>query len=49
MVERPVDLGADGKYLVSVAGDASEIFDETRSFDYYLGGYLRSARKSCCC
>ncbi len=38
MVERPIDLGADGKYLVSVAGDATEIFDETRSFDYYLGG-----------
>ena len=38
MVERPVDLGADGKYLISVAGDATEIFDETRSFDYYLGG-----------
>src|SRR6202045_3455688 len=38
MVERPVDLGAGGKYLVSVAGDATEIFDETRSFDYYLGG-----------
>jgi signal transduction histidine kinase len=38
MVERPVDLGADGKFLVSVAGDGSEIFDETRSFDYYLGG-----------
>lgn len=38
MVERPVDLGADGRYLVSVAGDATEIFDETRSFDYYLGG-----------
>ncbi len=38
MVERPVDLGADGKFLISVAGDASEIFDETRSFDYYLGG-----------
>src|ERR1700739_3290262 len=37
MVERPVDLGADGKFLVAVAGDASEIFDETRSFDYYLG------------
>ena len=34
MVERPVDLGADGKFLVSVAGDATEIFDETRSFDY---------------
>jgi signal transduction histidine kinase len=38
MVERPVDLGADGKYLVMVAGDASEIFEETRTFDYYLGG-----------
>src|ERR1700761_4277115 len=38
IVERPVDLGADGKFLVSVAGDASEIFDETRTFDYYLGG-----------
>jgi signal transduction histidine kinase len=38
MVERPVDLGADGKFLVDVAGDATEIFDETRSFDYYLGG-----------
>lgn len=38
MVERPVDLGADGKFLVSVAGDATEIFDETRAFDVYLGG-----------
>jgi signal transduction histidine kinase len=38
MVERPVDLGADGKYQVEVAGDASEIFEETRAFDYYLGG-----------
>jgi signal transduction histidine kinase len=37
VVERPVDLGADGKFLVSVAGDATEIFDETRTFDYYLG------------
>ena len=38
MVERPVDLGADGKFLVGVAGDAAEIFNETRNFDYYLGG-----------
>lgn len=38
MAERPVDLGADGKYRVAVAGDATEIFDETRTFDYYLGG-----------
>src|ERR1700710_338841 len=38
MVERPVDLGADGKFLVTVAGDASEISEETRTFDYYLGG-----------
>src|SRR6201988_2249796 len=42
MVERPVDLGADGKFLVGVAGDASEIYDETRSFDYYLGGTFAS-------
>src|SRR4030081_26074 len=38
MVERPVDLGADGKFQVTVAGDAAEIFEETRAFDYYLGG-----------
>src|SRR3989440_1728064 len=38
MVERPVDLGGEGKFLVSVAGDATEIFEETRAFDYYLGG-----------
>jgi signal transduction histidine kinase len=38
IVERQVDFGSDGKFLVTVAGDASEIFDETRTFDYYLGG-----------
>src|ERR1700686_480726 len=38
MVERPVDLGADGKFLVSVAGDASEIFEKQRSLFCYLGG-----------
>src|ERR1700734_4147539 len=38
MVERPVDLGADGKFLVSVAGAPPDIFPETRSFDSYLGG-----------
>ncbi|QLH71004.1 sensor histidine kinase [Rhodopseudomonas palustris] len=38
MVERPVDLGLDGKFIVTVAGDATEIFEETRTFDYYLAG-----------
>ena len=38
LVERPVDLGAEGNYLVVVAGDAEEIFEETRAFDYYLSG-----------
>jgi signal transduction histidine kinase len=38
MVERPVDLGLDGKFVVTVAGDATEIFEETRTFDYYLAG-----------
>jgi signal transduction histidine kinase len=33
VVERTIDLGEDGRYLVSVAGDAAEIDDETRSFD----------------
>ena len=46
MVERPVDLGAEGKFLVSVAGDAAEIFDETRSFDYYLGGTFAGAAET---
>ena len=35
-VERDIDLGDDGHYLVAVAGDASEITDETRSFDQAL-------------
>jgi signal transduction histidine kinase len=38
LVERPVDLGADGRFLVTVAGDATEIYEETRAFDYYLFG-----------
>src|ERR1700733_5202816 len=33
IVERNIDLGTDGRYLISVAGDASEIDDETNSFD----------------
>jgi signal transduction histidine kinase len=33
LIERTVDLGEDGRYLVSVAGDSQEIDDETHSFD----------------
>jgi signal transduction histidine kinase len=33
IVERTIDLGEEGRYLVAVAGDAAEIDDETRSFD----------------
>jgi signal transduction histidine kinase len=36
LVERNIDLGDEGHYLVAVAGDASEITDETRSFDQAL-------------
>src|SRR5262245_18830359 len=32
-VERTIDLGEEGRYLVAVAGDAAEIDEETRSFD----------------
>ena len=38
MVERPIDLGSDGSFVVTVAGDATEIIEETRTFDYYLAG-----------
>jgi signal transduction histidine kinase len=37
IVERNIDLGDDGKYLIEVAGDASEIDEETRSFDGAIG------------
>jgi signal transduction histidine kinase len=33
IVERTIDLGEEGRYLVAVAGDAAEIEDETRNFD----------------
>jgi signal transduction histidine kinase len=35
-VERTIDLGEEGHYLVAVAGDAAEINQETRSFDQAL-------------
>jgi signal transduction histidine kinase len=36
IVERNVDLGEDGRYLIAVAGDPQEIDDETRAFDQAL-------------
>jgi len=36
LVERNIDLGDEGHYLVAVAGDAAEITGETRSFDQAL-------------
>lgn len=36
LVERSIDLGEEGRFLVAVAGDAAEITDEVRSFDYAL-------------
>jgi signal transduction histidine kinase len=36
LVERNVDLGDEGHYLVAIAGDAAEISEETRSFDKAL-------------
>lgn len=36
VAERTIDLGDDGRFLVVVAGDATEIGDEVRSFDYWL-------------
>jgi signal transduction histidine kinase len=36
MVERTIDLGEDGRFVVGVAGDAAEIDDELRGFDEAL-------------
>ena len=36
IVERTIDLGEEGRYLVAVAGDANEIDEETRNFDSAL-------------
>jgi signal transduction histidine kinase len=36
IIERTIDLGDEGRYLVAVAGDAAEIDDETHSFDGWL-------------
>ena len=36
LVERNIDLGDEGHYLVAVAGDSVEIADEVRSFDQAL-------------
>jgi signal transduction histidine kinase len=36
LVERTVDLGDEGRYLVAVAGDAQEVEDEAQSFDRAL-------------
>jgi signal transduction histidine kinase len=33
IVERTIDLGEEGRYLVAIAGDAAEIDEEMRSFD----------------
>src|SRR4051794_28620460 len=36
LVERTVDLGEEGRYLVAVAGDAQEVEEEAQSFDRAL-------------
>jgi signal transduction histidine kinase len=37
LVEREIDLGDDGRYLIQVAGDAAEIDEEMLSFDRIIG------------
>ncbi|HEY5380443.1 MAG TPA: sensor histidine kinase [Pseudolabrys sp.] len=36
LVERNIDLGDEGHYLLAIAGDAAEITDEVQSFDQAL-------------
>jgi signal transduction histidine kinase len=37
LAERSIDLGDEGRYLIAVAGDASEIDNEMRNFDRVIG------------
>jgi len=37
LVERTIDLGDDGRYLIAVAGNASDIDEEMLSFDRVIG------------
>jgi len=37
LVQRIVDLGDDGRYLISVAGEATDIDEDMRSFDRTIG------------
>jgi signal transduction histidine kinase len=36
IAERTIDLGDDGRFLIAIAGDATEIDEETRGFDGWL-------------
>jgi signal transduction histidine kinase len=38
VLERPINLGEDGSFVVAVAGDATEVMEETQTFDLVLGG-----------
>jgi signal transduction histidine kinase len=37
LVQRTIDLGEDGRYLISVAGEATDIDEDMRSFDRTIG------------
>jgi signal transduction histidine kinase len=38
LVQRTIDLGEDGRYLISVAGEATDIDKDMSSFDRTIGG-----------
>lgn len=38
VLERPINLGDDGAFVVAVAGDATEVIEETQTFNLVLGG-----------
>jgi hypothetical protein len=44
IVERDIDLGEDGRYVIRVAGLAEDIDRDVRRFIYALVVYLRAAR-----
>ena len=45
MIERVIDAGDEGRYLIQVAGNSEEIEAEIDDFEYALGGDLRAAAR----
>jgi hypothetical protein len=48
LVERNIDLGEEGRFMVGVAGDAAELDDEISAFNRAIATTLWCWRWCCC-